>query len=96
MSGKDPKPKRPAAVVRMPPPDLDVVTVLTRTTQIDRFQGVFHPRNPELDLTKDGVFSLQHTRYLDPKFFQLPQAVEYLGEVEPGILEQLLDLWEGG
>lgn len=96
MSGNDPKEKRPAVVIRMPPPGLDVVTVLTRTTQVARFKGVGHARNPEIGLTKDGVFVLRHSRTLDARYFQVPQAVEYLDDVEPEILVQLLQLWEAG
>jgi hypothetical protein len=96
MSGNDPKEKRPAVVIRMPPPGLDVVTVLTRTTQVTQFRGVSHPRNPVIGLTKDGIFALQHLRSLDTKYFQVPEAVEYLSDVEPEILVQLVTLWEGG
>jgi mRNA-degrading endonuclease toxin of MazEF toxin-antitoxin module len=96
MSGSDPKPKRPAVVIRMPPPGLGVVTVLTRTTQVNRYRGVRHPRDAAIGLTKDGVFSLQHTRTLDLRYFLVPQAVEYLADVEEDILIQLLKLWENG
>lgn len=96
MSGSDPKEKRPAVVIRMPVPGLDVVTVLTRSTQVDRFSGVRHGRNSALQLSKDGVFSLQHTRTLDVRYFQVNDAVEFLGDVEPETLVALLALWEQG
>jgi mRNA-degrading endonuclease toxin of MazEF toxin-antitoxin module len=96
LSGNDPKEKRPAVVIRMPPPGLDVVTVLTRTTQVARFHGVAHSRNPAIGLTKDGVFALQHARTLDVRYFSVPQAVEYLDDVEGETLGELLKLWEGG
>jgi mRNA-degrading endonuclease toxin of MazEF toxin-antitoxin module len=96
MTGKDPKPRRPAVVIRLAPVGLDVVTVLTRSTQVLDLHGVFHPKNPALGLTKDGVFALKHVRSLDPKYFGVQHAVEFVGDVEPSTLAQLLQLWEDG
>lgn len=44
----------------------------------------------------DGVFALQHQRSVDVRFFRVPAATEYLGDIEPEIMKQLVRMWEDG
>lgn len=93
LSGTDPKDTRPVVVLALPPFGLPDVTVLARTSDT-RERGIAHPRNPELALTKDGVFGFRYQRSIDVKHFSNPDAVSYLGMLEQPYFDQIVTWWE--
>jgi len=68
LSGRDPKPSRPVLVLPIAPPNSTTIHVIARTSDLDA-RGVFHPRQPDIGLTKDGVFGFVHHRSLDVVHF---------------------------
>ena len=94
LSAHDPKPRRPAVVIALPPYGLPDLPVLTRTSDTS-IRGVPHPRNPALQLSKDGVFGYQYLRRIDARHFTAsPHAVVFLGILEPEYFTQVLSWWE--
>ena len=93
LSGTDPKPTRPVVVLALPPFGLPDVPVLTRTSDTSE-RGVFHPRNPALGLSKDGVFGYRYRRSIDERYFRVDDAVTYLGDLEAVYFDQIVQWWE--
>lgn len=94
LSVYDPKPRRPAVVIALPPYGLAHLPVLTRTSDTT-VRGVQHPRNPTLELSKDGVFGYAHLRRIDARHFTAsPHAVVFLGMLETEYFMQVLAWWE--
>jgi len=94
LSSSDPKPQRPAVVIALCPPGLPDVTVVTRTSDTGA-AGVAHPANPELSLSKPGVFAYKFQRTIDVKYFKLTKEVVYLGQLEQPYFDELLRWWRG-
>lgn len=92
-SGQDPKPRRPAVVLALPPFGLTDVPMLTRTSDT-RQNGIRHPANGALGLTKDGVFAFKFVRSVDERYFRVPSVVHYLGMLQPPYFSQILAWWE--
>lgn len=94
LSAYDPKPRRPAVVIALPPYGLSDPPVLTRTSDTS-IRGVQHPRNPALQLSKDGVFGYQYLRHLNIGHFTAsPHAVVFLGMLEEEYFAKVLTWWE--
>jgi hypothetical protein len=93
LSGRDPKPKRPATVIALPAYGLDDVPLITRTSDLDE-PGIAHPRNVPLGCTKDGVFGHRFVRHLDIRYFRVPAVAEYLGMLESSTFQAILEWWE--
>ena len=93
LSGRDPKPKRPAVVLALPAFGLTHVPVLMRTTDTHEV-GVLHPASRSLGLTREGVFAFRFLRSLDQKWFNVPEAVEFLGMLEPAYFGKIQAWWE--
>jgi hypothetical protein len=92
LSHTDPKLQRPAVVIALPPVGLPDVRVVTRTSDTT-VEGVHHPANPALQLSKDGVFAYRFLRSIDVKYFKLANSVTYLGQLEPPYMEKLVEWW---
>lgn len=93
LSGRDPKPKRPATVIALPAYGLDDVPLITRTSDTDE-PGIPHARNVSLGCTKNGVFGHRFVRHLDIRYFRVPAVAEYLGMLETPTFQAILDWWE--
>lgn len=93
LSGTDPKPTRPVVVIALPPVGLPDVPVITRTSDTSE-RGVFHPRNLALGLSKDGVFGYRYLRSIDERYFRVTDAVAFLGMLEQGCFDQIIQWWE--
>lgn len=94
LSGVDPKPRRPAVVIALPPYGLSDLPVLGRTSDTT-VRGIDHPRNLALGLTKDGVFGYRYLRHIDARHFTAsPHAVDFLGMLEDEYFAKVLSWWE--
>lgn len=94
LSAYDPKPRRPAVVIALPPYGLPDLPVLTRTSDTT-VRGVPHPRNPALQLSKEGVFGYAYLRRIDARYFTAPaHMVVFLGMLEPEYFTKVLAWWE--
>lgn len=91
--GDDPKPNRPCVVVRAPTTALDIVVVITRTTE--EVDGVVHPPDPALDLNEEGCFALRNHRHAEVRLFQPPQ-VDRVGWLGEPYLSRVLELYREG
>lgn len=94
LSVHDPKRRRPAVVIALPPYGLPDLPVLTRTSDTT-VRGIPHPRNPGLGLSKDGVFGYAYLRRIDARHFTAsPHAVVFLGMLEQEYFAKVLAWWE--
>lgn len=80
-------------MVRAPTSELDIVVVITRTTE--KVGGVAHPPDPELGLNQEGYFALRNQRHAEARLFQPPQ-VERVGRLEEPYLSRVLELYREG
>lgn len=82
---------RPSVVVRI----IDTVgllNLLTRTTKL-HVEGVDHPGTPEWGLTLPGKFAKEPVQTLELSLFKHP-LVDYLGVLDEGAWNAVLDMWE--
>src|ERR1700735_2132026 len=86
--GGDPKPTRPAVVVKAPRSRLDVVHIITRTSDTTE-DGERHEAVTAMELTLPGVFSLQYYRRVEAARFH-PPSVHRLGVLDPDCLERVV------
>lgn len=94
LTGNDPKPRRPVVVLAQPAYGLTSVPVLARTTDTS-IDGVRHPRNNGLQLSKDGMFAYRYLRHVDVRHFTAsPNAVVFLGMLEPEYYAWVQQWWE--
>ena len=82
--GRDPKPDRPVLVVSIP--QIDYITVVTRTTDLAQ-SGAFSPASPDLRLNKPGIWSRPRTAKVSMWF---PPKVRWCGAVDKSELEEVI------
>lgn len=83
----DKRPRRPGLVVEVPADPNGRLTIVTRTTNIDR-PGVYHDADPGLGLNRPGVFAYLRTA---EAHLWTPELVTYLDRVDAELLAQVLE-----
>jgi hypothetical protein len=75
----DPKPFRPAVVVQVPATINGRIVIITRTTDLEVYPGLYSPPDPNLKLTEEGIWSRRET--VEARLW-LPPDVVPLGQVD--------------